>query len=428
MAGLTPGTTYYFQVYAYSMAGNDGGDVLSFTTPAVVSFDANTGTGTMSDQTSDTNTALSTNTFTPPSGYHFTGWNTASDGTGDSYGDGDVYSFANNLYLYAQWSNGCCQISFNSNGGSGSMTAQSVTQNTSANIKTNTYTKTGCTFSGWSNSSSGSVLYADGDSLTVTTDMTLYAIWSGCPVSGGGGGGGGGNTPAPEKKEVETEKGTPTPTPTPTPAKPVAKPVLTSNTGTIRTVVGNKQIAANTVAPVKQEVILAVAPEVKVVQVIVNGKTVQGSVDDTGKVQLPKGLLVGPKDQVAVVAQSEGTVQTVPVQVKNEPINIGNVNFDFSSAKLTAEAKKTLNNIIKVVQSHGFSSIDLSGHADVFKSAGFDNQKLSQQRAAAVKKYLKDALPGVSIKYDAFGDTQPVINKTDEASRAINRRVDVIVK
>ncbi len=67
-----------------------------------VTFDNNTGSGVMANQLASAPTALSSNTFTKAN-YHFTGWNTAADGSGTAYADGASYSFAANVTLYAQW-------------------------------------------------------------------------------------------------------------------------------------------------------------------------------------------------------------------------------------------------------------------------------------------------------------------------------------
>ena len=60
--------------------------------------------GTMTPQTvlEKTDTALNTNTFTRE-GYNFLNWNTAADGTGDSYADGATVNLTENTTLYAQW-------------------------------------------------------------------------------------------------------------------------------------------------------------------------------------------------------------------------------------------------------------------------------------------------------------------------------------
>ena len=60
--------------------------------------------GTMTPQTvlEKTDTALNANTFTRK-GYNFLNWNTAADGTGDSYADGAAVNLTENTTLYAQW-------------------------------------------------------------------------------------------------------------------------------------------------------------------------------------------------------------------------------------------------------------------------------------------------------------------------------------
>jgi hypothetical protein len=67
-----------------------------------VTFVNNTGSGVMANQLASAPTALSSNTFTKAN-YHFTGWNTAADGSGTAYADGASYSFAADITLYAQW-------------------------------------------------------------------------------------------------------------------------------------------------------------------------------------------------------------------------------------------------------------------------------------------------------------------------------------
>ena len=60
--------------------------------------------GTMNPQTvnAKTDTALNANTFTRE-GYNVKSWNTAADGTGDSYADGATVNLTENTTLYAQW-------------------------------------------------------------------------------------------------------------------------------------------------------------------------------------------------------------------------------------------------------------------------------------------------------------------------------------
>ena len=71
-------------------------------------------TGSMVAQSSTTPANLSANGY-QRSGYTFTGWNTAADGTGTPYSAGANFDFANDLTLYAQW-----ELSSDSGGGGSS--------------------------------------------------------------------------------------------------------------------------------------------------------------------------------------------------------------------------------------------------------------------------------------------------------------------
>ena len=94
------------------------GDVINYvngvwggeaSTELTVTFEANgseeyPAEGTMAPQsvTAKKDTALNANTFTRE-GYNFLNWNTAADGTGDSYADGATVNLTENTTLYAQW-------------------------------------------------------------------------------------------------------------------------------------------------------------------------------------------------------------------------------------------------------------------------------------------------------------------------------------
>lgn len=72
------------------------------TAPKIVAFDKNDGSGITFSQAETQSSNLASNSFTR-SGYNFNGWNTKADGSGTSYANDDAYSFANDLYLFAQW-------------------------------------------------------------------------------------------------------------------------------------------------------------------------------------------------------------------------------------------------------------------------------------------------------------------------------------
>ena len=71
-------------------------------------------------------------------------------------------------------------VTFDANGGSGTMNSQSFTENEPQNLTTNAFTRTGYTFAGWNTAANGTgTSYTDGQSVTLTTaGLTLYAQWT----------------------------------------------------------------------------------------------------------------------------------------------------------------------------------------------------------------------------------------------------------
>ena len=71
------------------------------------------------------------------------------------------------------------KVTFNANGGTGTMTDQKMNYNTSTALKTNTFERAGYDFDGWAISADGDVAYSDGASVTLTdSDLPLYAHWT----------------------------------------------------------------------------------------------------------------------------------------------------------------------------------------------------------------------------------------------------------
>ena len=167
-----------------------------------ISYNSNGGTGSMaSDVVKTGGTAtIKANEFTKK-GYTFAGWTTKSDGTDDGYNwtgwsgtwnyvDGQ-YGIANKtLKLYARWTPKSYTISYNSNGGTGTMASDTVSTGGKATIKSNTFTKTGYKFVGWTTKSdgtddgygwnpgwSGTWNYDNGQYGIANDKLVLYARW-----------------------------------------------------------------------------------------------------------------------------------------------------------------------------------------------------------------------------------------------------------
>ena len=122
-----------------------------------VIFDNDGGSGSMSNQSVDYGVAenLTANSFTR-TGYTFGGWATSSGGSA-AYTDGQSYTHATagNVTLYAVWTANSYSVIFDNDGGSGSMSNQSVDYGVAENLTANSFTRTGYTFGGWATSSGG---------------------------------------------------------------------------------------------------------------------------------------------------------------------------------------------------------------------------------------------------------------------------------
>ena len=69
-------------------------------------------------------------------------------------------------------------ITFNANGGTGSMSSQVISYNTATALNANTFTHATKTFASWNTAADGSgTRYTDGQSVQLTTNVTLYAQW-----------------------------------------------------------------------------------------------------------------------------------------------------------------------------------------------------------------------------------------------------------
>ncbi len=115
------------QIAQASQAGSNGTNTDTQTVDCsaapityTVTYNSNGGTGTMTDSDSPypNNATVTTlaNTFTR-TGYAFTGWNTAANGTGTSYAEGATFTITANTTLYAQWAEvECPYLKFSSLG------------------------------------------------------------------------------------------------------------------------------------------------------------------------------------------------------------------------------------------------------------------------------------------------------------------------
>jgi len=98
--------------------------------------------------------------------------------------------------------------------------------------------------------------------------------------------------------------------------------------------------------------------------------------------------------------------------LRAEPIRISmNTLFDFDSAVLRADAGPALDALAKQLTQASYQKVDIVGHADRM-GPGKYNQKLSEQRAEAVRDYLlAQGLDGTRLTAFGVGNTEPLTGK-----------------
>ena len=124
-------------------------------------------------------------------GYTFAGWSlttkypdTCNDECKDKIEE-NVYTFGSiSGSIKANWTENTYTVKFNANSGTGTMSDQSFDYTESKALTANTFTRTGYTFTGWSTSANGSVVYKDEQSVSKLTStnngvVNLYAKWDG---------------------------------------------------------------------------------------------------------------------------------------------------------------------------------------------------------------------------------------------------------
>jgi outer membrane protein OmpA-like peptidoglycan-associated protein len=108
-------------------------------------------------------------------------------------------------------------------------------------------------------------------------------------------------------------------------------------------------------------------------------------------------------------------------------VNMSDVLFDTGKSTLRPGAREKLAKVSGVILGHPGLKLEVEGHTDNVGGEEY-NQRLSEQRAAAVRDYLvKENIPAASVTVKGFGKTQPVVSNATAAGRQRNRRVELVV-
>ena len=109
---------------------------------------------------------------------------------------------------------------------------------------------------------------------------------------------------------------------------------------------------------------------------------------------------------------------------------IGNIVFEFDSDVMTGAYEQTLAKLDEAIrEGGGFKKLSIEGHTDSIGGAEY-NQRLSQKRADAIKKYLvsKYKYDQDNIVSSGSGELRPIADNGNFQGRQANRRVEFKVE
>lgn len=108
-------------------------------------------------------------------------------------------------------------------------------------------------------------------------------------------------------------------------------------------------------------------------------------------------------------------------------VNMQDVLFDTGKYTLKENAREALARISGIVISHPGLNLQVEGYTDITGTVEF-NQKLSEQRAGAVRDYLaQNGVPATAMTAVGYGVQYPVAPNDTAAGRKLNRRVELVV-
>jgi peptidoglycan-associated lipoprotein len=103
------------------------------------------------------------------------------------------------------------------------------------------------------------------------------------------------------------------------------------------------------------------------------------------------------------------------------------VNFEYDEADITSEAEGILRDKVDILRANPAVSLRIVGHADERGSTEY-NLALGARRAESVRTFFTGfGLEGGRFQTSSLGEEQPLVNRSDEAAWAQNRRAEFTI-
>jgi OOP family OmpA-OmpF porin len=145
----------------------------------------------------------------------------------------------------------------------------------------------------------------------------------------------------------------------------------------------------------------------------VSDRDTDGIVDDRDKC---------PDTVAGAEVEADGCVR------KEQVVVLPNIEFDFARAELTSAGREELGKVLRFMNDQPEIRLEVWGHTDALGTDAY-NLKLSQQRAAAVVRFLtSNGIVPSRLDSAGFGESRPLADNETEEGQARNRRVELHIR
>jgi OOP family OmpA-OmpF porin len=145
-------------------------------------------------------------------------------------------------------------------------------------------------------------------------------------------------------------------------------------------------------------------------------------VSDSDGDGVPDGLDRCPDTPHRVLVDAGGCPREARFEVAG-PVVLKGVRFETASARLTEDARSTLDTVAESLRGRTDVHVEIAGHTDAREP---DDRKLAQRRAESVRAYLiVKGVPPEILVARGYGAEDPIASDESDAGRAANRRVEL---
>ena len=132
------------------------------------------------------------------------------------------------------------------------------------------------------------------------------------------------------------------------------------------------------------------------------------------------------KQEAKLRQELQGTGVDVVRQGDNIMLDMpSGITFAFNSSDVNSQFYPVLDKVAATLNEYNQTTVNVAGHTDSVGSDSY-NQKLSEQRASSVARYLQSrGVANQRLQTAGYGESRPVDSNETESGRANNRRVEI---